>query len=445
MVLERLEALPLGRFHYKLLLVTGLGWLFDSMDTGLIAFILPVLAKEWGLAPGQMGLIGSIGLIGMALGAVVSGTIADRIGRKKVFTITVLLYSIASAFCALSWNYQSLLVFRFLVGFGLGGELPVAATLVSEYAPSRVRGRFIVLLESFWGLGWIAAACIAYFFIPLYGWRMAFLIGALPALYVCLIRMHMPESVRYLLAHGRVGEARQIVVSLERQLHVPVAPFVSEKETVPVVAKASFRELWKKPFASRTIMLWLVWFGINFSYYGIFMWLPSLVFQQGFAVVKTFEYVLIMTLAQLPGYYCAAWLVDKIGRKYTLSAFLLFSGVASYFFGHASTAAALMMWGSVMSFFNLGAWGVLYTYTPEQYPTAIRALGSGWAAGFGRFGGMAAPMMVGALLARSFGFASVFYMFALVFAAVAVIVMSLGVESKQKDLESISERLVKAK
>lgn len=445
MVLERLEALPLGRFHYKLLLVTGLGWLFDSMDTGLIAFILPVLAKEWGLAPGQMGLIGSIGLIGMALGAVVSGTIADRIGRKKVFTITVLLYSIASAFCALSWNYQSLLVFRFLVGFGLGGELPVAATLVSEYAPSRVRGRFIVLLESFWGLGWIAAACIAYFFIPLYGWRMAFLIGALPALYVCLIRMHMPESVRYLLAHGRVGEARQIVVSLERQLHVPVAPFVSEKETVPVVAKASFRKLWKKSFASRTIMLWLVWFGINFSYYGIFMWLPSLVFQQGFTVVKTFEYVLIMTLAQLPGYYCAAWLVDKIGRKYTLSAFLLFSGVASYFFGHASTAAALMMWGSVMSFFNLGAWGVLYTYTPEQYPTAIRALGSGWAAGFGRFGGMAAPMMVGALLARSFGFASVFYMFALVFAAVAVIVMSLGVESKQKDLESISERLVKAK
>ena len=445
MVLERLEALPVGRFHYKLLLVTGLGWLFDSMDTGLIAFILPVLAKEWGLAPGQMGLIGSIGLIGMALGAVVSGTIADRIGRKKVFTITVLLYSIASAFCALSWNYQSLLVFRFLVGFGLGGELPVAATLVSEYAPSRVRGRFIVLLESFWGLGWIAAACIAYFFIPLYGWRMAFLIGALPALYVCLIRLHMPESVRYLLAHGRVGEARQIVVSLERQLHVPVAPFVSEKETVPVVAKASFRELWKKPFISRTIMLWLVWFGINFSYYGIFMWLPSLVFQLGFTVVKTFEYVLIMTLAQLPGYYCAAWLVDKIGRKYTLSAFLLFSGVASYFFGHASTAATLMMWGSVMSFFNLGAWGVLYTYTPEQYPTAIRALGSGWAAGFGRFGGMAAPMMVGAMLARNFGFGSVFYMFALVFVAVAVIVLSLGVESKQKDLESISEGLIKAK
>lgn len=438
MVLERLEALPVGSFHYKLLLVTGLGWLFDSMDTGLIAFILPVLAKEWQLAPGQMGLIGSIGLIGMALGAVVSGTVADYLGRKKVFSITVLLYSIASALCAVSWNYQSLLIFRFLVGFGLGGELPVAATLVSEYAPSRVRGRFIVLLESFWGLGWIAAACIAYFFIPVYGWRMAFALGAVPAVYVFLIRLHMPESVRYLLSRGKVEEARNIVITLERKLHVPVLPFNDAVEKLPPATTVSFRELWKKPYMKRTIMLWLVWFGINFSYYGIFMWLPSLVFQQGFTVVKTFEYVLIMTLAQLPGYYCAAWLVDRLGRKYTLSVFLLFSGVASYFFGHASTAAALMMWGSVMSFFNLGAWGVLYTYTPEQYPTTIRALGSGWAAGFGRFGGMAAPVMVGVMIGHSFGFGAVFYMFAFVFIAVAAVVMGLGIESKQRDLESIT-------
>ena len=163
MVLERLEALPVGSFHYKLLAVTGLGWLFDSMDTGLIAFILPVLAKEWQLAPAQMGMIGSIGLIGMALGAVISGTVADHLGRKKVFSITVLLYSIASAMCALAWDYTSLLCFRFLVGFGLGGELPVAATLVSEYAPSHVRGRFIVVLESFRGLGRNVAACIANF------------------------------------------------------------------------------------------------------------------------------------------------------------------------------------------------------------------------------------------------------------------------------------------
>lgn len=131
MILERLEKLPVGSFHYKLLMVTGLGWLFDSMDTGLIAFVLPVLAKEWGLTTAQMGWIGSIGLIGMALGAIISGTVADKIGRKKVFSITVLLYSLATGACALAWSYESLLVFRFLVGFGLGGELPVAATLMS--------------------------------------------------------------------------------------------------------------------------------------------------------------------------------------------------------------------------------------------------------------------------------------------------------------------------
>ena len=161
MLLKRLEALPVGSFHYRLLILTGLGWMFDAMDTGLISFVLPVLAKEWNLSTSQMGMIGSIGLLGMAFGAVIAGTIADKIGRKSVFSLTLLLYSIATGLCALSWNFESLLVFRFFVGFGLGGELPVAATLVSEYAPTKIRGRFIVLLESFWGLVWIVAACIA--------------------------------------------------------------------------------------------------------------------------------------------------------------------------------------------------------------------------------------------------------------------------------------------
>jgi putative MFS transporter len=430
--------LPVGSFHYKLLFVTGLGWLFDSMDTGLIAFILPVLAKEWQLTAGQMGWIGSIGLVGMALGAIAAGALADRIGRKKVFTITVLLYSISTGLCALAWSYTSLLVFRFLVGFGLGGELPVAATLMSEYAPAKLRGRFIVLLESFWAVGWIAAACIAYLLIPVFGWQIAFVIGTLPAAYVFLIRLHMPESVRYLLTKGKISEAQHIVADLEQRLHVPVRAFEPEKPVLRQDVSPSLSTLWSKPFIIRTIMLWIVWFGIVYSYYGIFMWLPSLVYQQGFTVVKTFEYVLIMTLAQLPGYYCAAWLVDVIGRKYTLSLFLLCSGIASYFFGHSDTAGMILLWGAIMSFFNLGAWGVIYTYTPELYPTSIRAFGSGWAAGVGRIGGMAAPAIVGAMLGNGFGMGGIFYMFTFVLIAVSVVVLALGIESKQKELENIS-------
>jgi len=438
LILKRLENLPVGAFHYKLLVVTGLGWLFDSMDTGLISFVLPILAREWGLTPEQVGWIGSVGLIGMALGAVLAGTIADKFGRKNVFAATVILYSVSTGLCAVAWNYESLLAFRFLVGFGLGGELPVAATLMSEYAPSALRGRFIVLLESFWGVGWLVAALISYLLIPKFGWHIAFIIGALPALYVFLIRLHMPESIRYLLSKGRVNEARNIILTLEKKLNVQSKPFDSEfeEESTPIF-KINVFTLWKPSFRVRTLMLWIAWFGIVFSYYGIFMWLPSIVFTQGFEVVKTFEYVLIMTLAQLPGYFAAAYLVDLIGRRYTLSSFLLMSGVCAYFFGNSATASDLLMWGAAMSFFNLGAWGVIYTYTPELYPTAIRALGSGWAAGFGRIGGMLAPMLVGVLLAHGAPINMIFVMFASVFVIISVIVLSLGIESKKKSLEEI--------
>lgn len=441
MILERLEKLPVGSFHYKLLIVTGLGWLFDSMDTGLISFVLPVLAKEWGLTPEQVGWIGSIGLIGMALGAVLAGTIADRLGRKKVFAATVILYSVSTGLCAVAWSYESLLFFRFLVGFGLGGELPVAATLMSEYAPAHLRGRFIVLLESFWGLGWLVAACISYLLIPTFGWKIAFWIGAIPAVYVFLIRLHMPESIRYLISKNKIDEAKEIILTLEKKLDVVSEPFAEKLSAAELgtenTAQPKFSTLWSPQFRTRTIMLWLAWFGIVYSYYGIFMWLPSIVFAQGFAVVKSFEYVLVMTLAQLPGYYAAAWLVDIIGRKYTLSLFLLLSGVCSYFFGNAAEPTTLLMWGAAMSFFNLGAWGVIYTYTPEMYPTSIRALGSGWAAGFGRIGGMLAPMLVGVLLANGAPMHIIFAMFASVFVIISIVVLSLGIESKQKSLEEI--------
>ena len=309
---------------------------------------------------------------------------------------------------------------------------------MSEYAPSQLRGRFIVLLESFWGVGWLVAALISYLLIPKFGWHVAFIIGAMPALYVFLIRLHMPESIRYLLSKGKVEEARQIILSLEKKLGVASKPFDKEflDEATPIF-KLNVFTLWNKTFRVRTAMLWLAWFGIVFSYYGIFMWLPSIVFSQGFEVVKTFEYVLIMTLAQLPGYIAAAWLVDIIGRRLTLSSFLMMSGICSYFFGNAATSSELLGWGAAMSFFNLGAWGVIYTYTPELYPTAIRALGSGWAAGFGRIGGMLAPMLVGVLLVHGAQMNSIFVMFASVFVIVSIIVLSLGVESKKKSLEEI--------
>ena len=212
-IIARLENVPVTRFHYRLLVITGLGWMFDAMDTGIIAFVLPTLAKVWGLTTAQMGYIGSIGLVGMALGAVLSGSMADHFGRKKIFSATLVIYSVATGLCGLAWSYESLLFFRFLVGFGLGGQLPVAVTLVSEYAPPAARGRFVVLLESFWGIGWLAAALIAYLIIPAYGWNIAFYIGALPALYVFKIWRSVPESVPYLLGKAKSRRRTSLFVN----------------------------------------------------------------------------------------------------------------------------------------------------------------------------------------------------------------------------------------
>lgn len=436
-IIARLEKIPVGKFHYHLLIITGLGWMFDAMDTGIIAFVLPVLIKTWGLSTAQVGYIGSIGLVGMALGAVLAGSAADRFGRKNIFAGTLVIYSVATGLCGVAWNFESLLVFRFLVGFGLGGQLPVAVTLVSEYAPPGARGKFIVLLESFWGVGWLVAAVIAYLVIPRYGWNVAFLMGALPALYVFKIWKSVPESVHYLLGKGRIAEAHEIVRHMEecaglQPSDTMIAPQAQKKQQTTVA------DIWTPQFAKRTIMLWILWFGIVYSYYGIFTWLPSLMVGQGYSVIKTFEYVLIMTLAQLPGYFAAAYLVDRIGRKATLSGFLAASAICAYFFGTGGSSGAVLFWGSFMSFFNLGAWGVVYTYTPELYPTRIRALASGWAAAIGRIGGILAPTVVGYMIAENNGFNHVFLMFASVMLLVAAVVWVMGEETKGKSLEEIS-------
>lgn len=434
--MARVQRLPVGKFHYTLLWVVGLGWMFDAMDTGIIAFILTILVKDWQLTATQSGFIVSISFVGMALGAIASGALADRFGRKALFMLTLAIYSLATAACAFAPNLTWLLVCRFVVGIGLGGQLPVAVTLVSEYIPAQVRGRFIVLLESFWGLGWLVAALVSYFIIPKFSWHVAFLIGGLPIFYLVVIWFKVPESIPYLIQQGKTEAAHRILQKLERQAGLPVEQQIQIRPMIEP-KKAAFVQLWSKKFVRRTVMLWLIWFGIVFSYYGIFTWLPSLLVKQGFDVVKSFEYVLFMILAQLPGYVVASWLVEKLGRKATLAGLMAGCAICAYFFGQAASNQSIMLWGCFMSFFNLGAWGVLYTYTPEQYPTNIRAFGSGWASAIGRIGGISAPMVVTYMMTFEHAFSQIFMMFAAVLLAIALTVLILGEETKGKSIESI--------
>lgn len=367
----------------KLLGLAGTGWMFDAMDVGILSFVIAAIALDWNLTPSEMGWIGSINSIGMAVGAFGFGMLADRIGRKQVFMITLILFSVASGLSALTTTFAAFLCLRFLVGAGLGGELPVASTLVSESVEAHERGKVVVLLESFWAVGWILAALIAYFIIPDFGWRIALIITALPAFYAIYLRRKLPDSPKF----EAVGKSKQTAVE-------------------------KLRMLWTRQYARRTLMLWIVWFTVVLSYYGMFLWLPSVMVLKGFSMIHSFGYVLLMTLAQLPGYFSAAWLIEKVGRKFVLSTYLLGTALSALAFGNADSLMALLIFGALLSFFNLGAWGALYAYSPEQYPTEIRATGAGTAAAVGRVGGVFGPLLVGSLLSAGYGFGMIFGIFA---------------------------------
>lgn len=392
--------------HNKLLLICGTGWLFDAMDVGLLSFILAALKQEWGLTAAQMGLIGSVNSIGMAVGAFIFGLYADRKGRKAAFMLTLLMFSVASGLSAFAWGLGSLLVLRFFIGMGLGGELPVASTLVSESVAPEVRGRVVVLLESFWAVGWLLAALIAYFLIPLpsVGWRGAMLLCALPAFYALYLRFRLPDSPHYLHLSQQDKESS----------------FLSK-----------IAALWTKEYRRRSLMLWIVWFCVVFSYYGMFLWLPSVMMMKGFDLVKSFGYVLMMTVAQLPGYFSVAWLIERVGRRWVLAVYLLGTLVSAYFFGMAESGAQLLLYGSLLSFFNLGAWGALYAYTPEQYPTRIRTTGAGVAAAIGRIGGIFGPLMVGYLVSAGVPIGGIFSLFSIAILLAVLAIAILGKETKQ--------------
>ncbi|MCQ9337398.1 MFS transporter [Corynebacterium phoceense] len=423
---ERLDRLPVTGKHKKLLIGSGIGWSLDAMDVGLISFIMAALAVHWGITPTESSWLASIGFIGMAIGATFGGLLADKFGRRHVFTLTLLVYGLATGASALATGLVMLLVLRFLIGLGLGAELPVASTLISEFSPVKIRGRMVVLLEAFWAVGWILAAVIGTFVVGAHdsGWRWALALGMVPAFYALYVRLHLPESVRFLESHGRHEEAEEIVASFEAA--VPADAELADAPSTPTFAEedVTSRSIWSPSLRGRTAALWTVWFCVNLSYYGAFVWIPSLLVADGFSLVKSFSFTLIITLAQLPGYAMAAWLIEVWGRRVTLAAFLMGSACAAGLYGFAHTEWLILVAGCLLSFFNLGAWGALYAVGPELYPTHLRGTGTGAAAGFGRLASIIAPLLVPLILASA-GSGWLFALFAAAFALAALAAFAL--------------------
>jgi putative MFS transporter len=445
--ITQLDHLPLSPFHRRLLIVSGVGWMFDAMDILIVGSVVATVASIWKLSPQVSGLIISANLLGMFVGAAAAGALADRFGRKGVFQATLLAYSILTGLSALAWNAFSLAGIRFLAGIGMGGELPVASTLVSEFAPAKRRGWMLVMLESFWAYGSVLAALIGYLFIPAFGWQAAFLIGAIPALYVFILRRAIPESPRYLLSQGRVAEAEAVLRQMAVTDEIPKGQARSASGTRAdgrSSSRVGIADLFAPGLARRTIMLWILWFAMIFSYYGIFTWLPGLLRGKGFTLQQAFLLNLIISVFQIPGYFSAAYLVERWGRKSTLVTFLLLNAVAAFFFaeqslGARADVAQTLLWGGLMAFFNLGAWGIVYTYTPELYPTRVRGTGTGMAAAIGRLSGVLGPYAVGMMLTTYAGSQfAVFITFTVILIIGGMTVLILGEETKGRTLEEIS-------
>ncbi|MBC7093500.1 MFS transporter [Candidatus Bipolaricaulota bacterium] len=430
---EAIERIGIGRFQRRLMAICGAGWAADAMEVLLISFALPAIREEWDLSTAQAGLLSTAIFLGMLAGAWFWGTLSDRIGRKLGFVLTVLIDSGFGLLSAFSPNFAALVLLRALTGFGVGGTLPVDYAIFAEYLPRGKRGRYLVYLEAFWALGVIVAAGLAWLVVPRVGWRLLPALSAVPGLIVFWIRRYVPESPRFLLVHGREEEARRILAQVARENGASLPAGI--RLAVPTIPRAKVRDLWHRPYTRTTALLWLIWFGISLGYYGVFTWLPALFVGRGMTFLRSYEYIFLLALAQLPGYFSAAFLVERIGRRPTLGLYLIASGIFTYLFAVAVSLPAYVAAAVWMSFFALGAWGALYAYTPEAYPTQLRTTGMGAASGMTRIAGALAPTLGGYLLGVSMPLALT--VFAAAYALSGIAALLLPYETRGRPLADV--------
>lgn len=437
----RLEKLPFSRWHLKLAIIAGLGVLFDSADFALFGAALPPIAREFGLGPAGAGLLATTGLIGTCLGALFWGTISDYIGRRKSFNVTILIFSVFTGLTAISWDVWSLSIFRFIANFGLGGTVPVALTITSEFMPGRLRGRVSSNMLAAFPLGLALAAGIALLVIPLFGWRILFAIGTLPALLVFFVTRYMPESVRYLVSRGQMNEAERIVEQIEHRVlghPVEVTANVARPPDVTVPQGVTVLELLAPGRIRSTILIWIVSFCFFWSSNGILFMLPTILTQRGIPLSQAISYALVQGICGVFGYSACGFLIDRFGRRPILflyyfigAGFHLWFAMASGFWMYA--AIGLVGW------VNPGVYGPTGIYVGELHPTHLRATAVGWFFGIGRIGSFLAPTVVGLMLASGLG-AYVLHTFALTYLIASIAVVAIGVETKGMMLEQIGAK-----
>jgi putative MFS transporter len=429
-----LDRLPLNRRHWLIFALCSLGFAFDALDFQIMALIAPAIAREWKVEPQTMGFILSTTAIGMVLGSYLFGIVSDRIGRRTGFQLTVLIFSVFCGLSVFARNPTELAILRFFTGIGIGGFVPIDTAIMSEFMPKSSRGKLMALWAISFSGGGLIAAFMARVVGADLGWRSLFLVGAVPGILVLFVRMVIPESPRFLLQKGQEKEARRSIEWLALGKPLPPAVGSAGLTSDLGITKVTIRTLFSSAYRRRTTMLWLLWFSWSFSYFGVLLWLPSLLVQhRGVPGAQVFTYMMGFLVIGMCGRAAIATVVDVWGRKNSIAVVGVLSSITLLVFSQQAGYENLLLFGYLFAFFHDAGLSAIAPYTPELYPTRARATGVGYANGAGRIASIGSPIIVGFLV--PVGLNAVFVVLAAGYLVAAIVVLSFGLETKGLVLE----------
>lgn len=382
----------LNKFHYIIFLIGGSGYFFDALDVASISFILPILKIQWQLSNVQLGEIGSATFVGYILGALISGKLADRFGRKNIMIAGLIIYCFSAFFCAASNSFYQILAARCFGGIGIGAESVIIAPFLTEFVPQKYRGRFAGGMSGFISLGFVAAALIGYLTIPVSqsGWRVFFVICGLPLLLVPLWAAILEESPVWLASQNRLQDAARVlsrVYGKTIQTHEISAQ-------VKQISPANWREFFLTQYSAVLATSGLSFF-LMFGYYAFFTWLPQLLVLRGETVSNGIYASILPFAAQIPGYFGAAWLIDRLGALRVAAIFLIFSVITALVLSLEPSVSMIKNSSILLAFFVNGVMASAYAFIPFVYPTQFRAMGTSVTASLGRTGAILAPIIIG--------------------------------------------------
>ncbi|HXD73275.1 MAG TPA: MFS transporter [Vicinamibacterales bacterium] len=432
----RLDRLPISSFHRDMITLLSYIFFFELGDLNSFAFAAPGVRQQWHLPIDTISYITSASFIGMFIGATTGGWLSDRVGRKRALVITTLWYSGFSLLNAFAWDVNSLFATRLLTGVGLSSMTVVAMTYISEMFPAKVRGKYQALILTIGLCGIPVTAYVARFIIPFapWGWRAVFVWGSL-AIVFPLMAGRLEESPRWFEHQGRTDDADAAMARIEARVLEENGELPDVESEAPAVARAGgFRELVASGSLGRLTLLMTVWMCQTLGIYGFLSWVPTLLVEHGFSVVRSLEQSSAMSIGAVPGAWIASKLSDRWERKHLIGIVAVAIAICGLSYGLSFRTVTIVIFGFLVAMGQQVFAALLYAYTPECFPTEVRNTGTGVSYGMGRLAnGLVGPFIV-AFLFQRYGYIPVFVYIAICWALVAVLVIAFGPKTRGRAL-----------